>query len=160
MADSMKQYILMHKNIPVADIELDQASCAISAIGQVYAAYHVPVGIPVKRGTIDRSALNEWWKGRAIPASRVGIQSVLAELNLTTTQKLLEKDYPYSVCEDFITPQTDLISAWYMMQTIKKSNHVSIYQHYLDCCEAAGIPAIARVMCRKILLTVVCRMRK
>jgi len=59
MADGMKQYILMHKNIPVADIELDEASSAISAIGHIYEAPHVPVGISVKKGVIDRSALNE-----------------------------------------------------------------------------------------------------
>ena len=55
---------------------------------------------------------------------------------------LVEDDYPYSVCEDFITPQTELISAWYIMQTMKKPNNVSVYQHYLNCCEAAGIPGI------------------
>lgn len=261
----MKKYILMHKNIPVADMELDQASCAISAIGHVYADHHVPVGIPVKKGVIDRTALNQWWKGRAIPASRACIQSALVELNLATTQKLVEKclglslsdqywicpadsdiqwsqvnffdnpfsydmgnilfgegsssdhmnlmspdntsdgwlkkkwkiidgkrclikggsgatqqepynevlasrvmkrleiphvkyslqveaDYPYSVCEDFISHQTDLISAWYIMQTIKKLNHVSVYQHYLDCCQAAGIPGIRASLDRMMVL--------
>lgn len=254
MADK-KQYTLMHKNIPVADIELDEATCAISAIGLVYEASHIPVGTPVKKGVIDRAVLNDWWKGRAIPASRSGIKNALQELNLATTQKLLDKclglslsdqywirpihsdiqwseinffehsfsedvgnilfgrgsssaqmslmspdntsdgwlkkkwkiidgkrclikggsgatqqepynevlasrimerlsiphvsykllvedDYPYSVCEDFITPQTELISAWYIMQTMKKPNNVSVYQHYLNCCEAAGIPGI------------------
>ncbi|MDD3279850.1 MAG: excisionase [Lachnospiraceae bacterium] len=261
----MKKYILMHKNIPVADMELDEASCAISAIGHVYEERHVPVGIPVKKGMIDRGALNEWWKGRAIPASRAGIKSALVELNLSTTQKLLEKclglslsdqywicpadsgiqwsqvnffdnpfsddvgnilfgqgsssdhmslmspdntsdgwlkkkwkiidgkrclikggsgatqqepynevlasrmmerldiphvkysllvedDYPYSVCEDFITPQTDLISAWHIMQTVKKPNHVSVYQHYLDCCDANGIPDIRESLDRMMVL--------
>ena len=91
MADRMKQYILMHKNQRVADMELDEASCAISAVSHVYAERHVPVGIPVKKGRIDRGALNEWWRGRAIPASRAGIKSALMELNLSTTQKLLEE---------------------------------------------------------------------
>lgn len=265
MADSMKKYVLMHKNIPVADIELDEASCAISAIGHVHAQNHLPVGISVKKGMIDRGALNEWWKGRAIPASRAGIKSALVELNLATTQKLLEKclglslsdqywicpadsgiqwsqvnffenpfsddvgnvlfgqgsssdhmslmspdntsdgwlkkkwkiidgkrclikggsgatqqepynevlashimerldiphvkysllvedDYPYSVCEDFITPQTELISAWHIMQTIKKPNHISVYQHYLDCCEVLGIPDMKDSLDRMMVL--------
>ncbi|GLB31620.1 hypothetical protein LAD12857_35430 [Lacrimispora amygdalina] len=265
MADGMKQYILMHKNIPVADIELDEASSAISAIGHIYEAPHVPVGISVKKGVIDRSALNEWWRGRAIPASRAGIKNALAELNVSTTQKLLEKclglslsdqywicpsgsgiqwsqvnffdnpfsedmgnilfgqgsssdhmslmspdntsdgwlkkkwkiidgkrclikggsgatqqepynevlagkimerlgiphvpytmltedEYPYSVCEDFITPQTELISAWYVMQTEKKLNHVSIYHHYLDCCEKLGIPGMKEALDRMMVL--------
>nr|WP_319489294.1 excisionase [uncultured Caproiciproducens sp.] len=265
MADGMKRYMLMHKNIQVADIELDEASSAISAIGHIYKAPHVPLGIPVKKGVIDRSALNEWWRGRAIPASRAGIKNALTELNLSTTQKLLEKclglslsdqywicpagsgiqwspvnffdnpfsedvgnilfgqgssndhmslmspdntsdgwlkkkwkiidgkrclikggsgatqqepynevmagkimdrlgiphvpytlltedEYPYSVCEDFITPQTELISAWYVMQMEKKPNHVSIYQHYLDCCEKLGISGMKEALDRMMVL--------
>ena len=28
------------------------------------------------------------------------------------------------------------------MQTRKKSNHVSVHQRYLDCCDALGIPGV------------------
>ena len=256
----MNKYILMHKNIPVAVLEIDEASGVISAIGEVYAEQHIPLGITVKRGKIERSELNDWWKGRAIPASRSGIKTVLEDLQIATTQRLLEKclglslsdqywicpqskelkwseinffendfsddmgnilfgklssgemiindeislmspdntsdgwlkkkwkiingkrclikggsgaiqqepyneviaskimerldiphvnysliteeEYPYSICEDFITPQTELISAWYVMQTEKKPNHISVYQHYVNCCEKLGIPKI------------------
>lgn len=55
---------------------------------------------------------------------------------------MLQDNYPYSVCEEFITPQTELIPAWYIMQTQKKPNHISIYQHYLNCCKALGIPNV------------------
>lgn len=266
MADAWnKKYVLKHKNVPVAEIELDEATSAISAIGEVYDAQHVPIGIPVKKGRIDRAALNEWWRGRAIPASRDGIQEALAQLKLTTTQKLLDKslglslsdqywicpsgldadwsqvnffdnafsedvgnvllgkgvsgeslslmspdntsdgwlkkkwtlldgkrclvkggsgaiqqepynevlasrlmerlgiphvpytllvqeDYPYSVCEDFITPQTELVTAWYVMQTRQKPNHVSVYRHYVDCCEALGVPGIVDALDRMIVV--------
>lgn len=256
----MNKYILMHKNIPVAVLEIDEASGVIFAIGEVYAEKHIPLGITVKRGKIERSELNDWWKGRAIPASRSGIKTVLEDLQIATTQRLLEKclglslsdqywicpqskelkwseinffendfsddmgnilfgkissgemiindeislmspdntsdgwlkkkwkiingkrclikggsgaiqqepyneviaskimerldiphvnysliteeEYPYSICEDFITPQTELISAWYVMQTEKKPNHISVYQHYVNCCEKLGIPKI------------------
>lgn len=265
MAESWnKSYTLMHKNQPVAEIELDEATVSISAIGQVYAVHHVPVGIPVKKGKIDRAALNEWWRGRAIPASRDGIKEALLELNLSTTQKLLDKsyglslsdqywicpsasdvrwsainffdnlfsedvgnvlfgkglsdamslmspdntsdgwlkkkwamidakrclvkggsgatqqepyneviaskimerlgiphvpytlmeqeDYPYSVCGNFITPQTELITAWYVMHTRQKPNHISVYQHYVNCCEALGIPDVARALDQMIVV--------
>ena len=250
----------MHKDNPVAALEIDEASGVISAIGEVYAEEHIPLGITVKRGRIERSELNDWWKGRAIPASRSGIKTVLEDLQIATTQRLLEKclglslsdqywicpqsrnlkwseinffennfsddmgnilfgkvssgemilndeislmspdntsdgwlkkkwkiingkrclikggsgaiqqepyneviaskimerldiphvkyslimeeEYPYSICEDFITPQTELISAWYVMQTEKKPNHISVYQHYVNCCEKLGIPKI------------------
>ncbi|NMA24217.1 MAG: excisionase [Clostridiales bacterium] len=243
----------MHKDIPVAELTLDDATCAIVKIGSVYTPAHLPVGIPVKKGEIDRAALNEWWKNRAIPASRQGIRDALQELKLPSTQNLLDKsfglslsdqywispsdaaltwkevnffensfsddvgnilfgkgtgsekislispdntsdgwlrkkwtiingkrclmkggsgatqqepynevlasaimrrldiphvsytlavqdEYPFCVCEDFVTPQTELVSAWYVMQTRKKENHVSVYQHYLNCCDALGIP--------------------
>lgn len=61
-------------------------------------------------------------------------------------------DYPYSLCEDFITPETELISAWNIMQTKKKENHVSVYQHYMDCCRDLGIPDIQQALDKMIVL--------
>ena len=263
MADH--HYVLMHKNTPVADLQLDTDTGVIRSVGQVYNAPHIPVGIPVKKGAVDRGALNAWWTGRAIPPSRDRIRDALRELDLASTQLLLEKclglslsdqywifpasggvywdkanffqnafsddvgnilfghgtssgrvslmspdntsdgwlkkkwaildgrrclvkggsgatqqepynealasavmerlgiphvpytltiqeDYPYSVCEDFITPETELIPAWYVMQTAKRPNHVSVYQHYLDCCEALGVPGVREAVDRMIVL--------
>lgn len=260
-----KKYVLKHKNVTVAEIELDEATGAISSIGNVYDERHVPVGIPVKKGRIDRAALNEWWLGRSIPASRDGIKEALVELNIATTQKLLDKslglslsdqywicptnsdadwsqlnffdnafsedvgnvllgrrssgeklsmmspdntsdgwlkkkwtildgkrclikggsgaiqqepynevlasrlmarlgiphvsytllvqdNYPFSVCENFITPQTELVTAWYIMHTRQKPNHASLYQHYVNCCEALGIPDIVEALDRMIIV--------
>jgi hypothetical protein len=50
-----------------------------------------------------------------------------------------EGDEPLSICEDFITPQTELISAWHLRAAAKKSGHLSEYQHYINCCEKLGI---------------------
>ena len=254
----MSKYILMHKDNPVAALEIDEASGVISAIGEVYAEEHIPLGITVKRGRIERSELNDWWKGRAIPASRSGIKTVLEDLQIATTQRLLEKclglslsdqywicpqsrnlkwseinffennfsddmgnilfgkvssgemilndeislmspdntsdgwlkkkwtiidgkrcliksgsapffqeplnekiasilqsrlnympfvDYdlifddeqPLSVCENFITPQTELISAYSIYETLPKEKNISSYEHFKRCCEIQGI---------------------
>ena len=80
------------------------------------------------------------------PHNEVLASSIMKRLDIPHVEYslLIEDDYPYSVCEDFITPDTDLISAWHLMQTVKKPNHVSVYQHYLDCCKAFGIPGINR----------------
>lgn len=265
MAKAMKQYRLMHKNISVADLELDAASGGISSVGMVYEKTHVPVGISVKKGKIDRGELNAWWQGRAIPASRQGIWEALEQLNVADPRFLPDKclglslsdqywvcpvgsdiqweqinffenpfsedvgnilfgkasdskgislmspdntsdgwlkkkwkimdgkrylikggsgatqqepyneviasrimerlkiphvsyflaeeeGYPYSVCENFITPDTELISAWYVMKTEKKSNHVSLYRHYQDCCERMGIPGVEQGLNRMLVL--------
>ena len=258
--ETIMQYTLMHKNIPVLEMVLDDASCTISQVAEIYHAAHVPIGISMRNGVLDRSALNAWWRGRSIPASRQGIRQALETLRIGYTQQLLEKsyglslsdqywirakhsdlqwddinffqnsfsddigdilfgkklsgdegislmspdntsdgwlkkkwtiidgkrclikggsgaiqqepyneviasclmdrlqvshvayrlilqkDYPYSVCEDFITPDTELVPAWYIVQTLKKENHHSSYQHYLRCCAELGIPEIQHAL--------------
>jgi hypothetical protein len=37
-----------------------------------------------------------------------------------------ENGKPYSVCENFITPSTELVSAFHISQVIKKQNHICI----------------------------------
>lgn len=265
MAGVANNYFLMHKNIKVAEIVIDVATGSIVSIGDIYAEAHVPVGVPIKKHQIDRNALNHWWRGRSIPASRAGLQNALQQLKLPDAQLLLEKSfglslsdqywicpvnetiswgqvnffensfsedvgnillgtaadsaqislmspdntsdgwlkkkwtirnekrclikggsgatwqepynevlasiimqrlgiphveytllqegiYPYSLCEDFITADTELISAWNIMQTEKKANHVSLYQHYLTCCDAVGIPDVKKSVEQMIVL--------
>ena len=261
----LMNYVLMHKDIPVANFTLDAETSAIIRINELHNRAHLPVGIPVRKQQVDRAALNDWWKGRAIPASRQGIRAALEEMQVSTTQSLLEKclglslsdqywirpddsnlrwsdvnffensfsgdvgnilfgkgsgsdaislmspdntsdgwlkkkwaildgkryllkggsgatqqepynevfagilmkrlgiahveyslsyqdDYPFSVCEDFITPDTELISAWYVMQTQKKENHTSVYQHCLNCCEALRIPNVPEALDRMLVV--------
>ena len=64
-------YTLMHKEIPVVDIELDDASGAIIRVDDVHNVAHIPIGIAYKNDILDRKALNNWWYGRSIPASRI-----------------------------------------------------------------------------------------
>lgn len=257
--------ILMHKRTAVADIELDNATGFIRKVTMVYAPEHLPIGVPVHRGVADRSALNEWWADRSIPASRSGIREALETLNLSNTRMLLArcyglslsdqywicpegsglkwdqinffsngfsddvgdvlfgadkkpdvldlsspdstsdgnllkrwkivdgkrclikggsapfhqqpfneviaseiadrlgiphvlytiawiKDEPYSVCEDFVTDSMDLIPAWRIIQTKKKSNSTSVYQHFVNCCTALGIKDVVPFLDRMIVL--------
>ena len=88
------------------------------------------------------------------PYNEVLASSVMERLGIphVTYTLTVQEDYPYSVCEDFITPETELIPAWYIMQTVKRPNHVSVYQHYMDCCEALGIPGVREAVDRMIVL--------
>lgn len=258
-------YQLMHKQHCAAEFSLDEESAAILRVGKISSPEHLPVGIPVRRGVIDRAALNDWWQGRAIPASRQGIRRALDEMHVSATQSLLDKcmglslsdqywirpvgsaltwdmvnffenpfsedvgnilfghgsaaegvnlmspdntsdgwlkkkwriengkrclvkggsgatrqepynevfaselmrrlgvphvsyrlvdqeGEPYCVCEDFITPQTELVSAWYLMRTQRKENHVSVHQHYLNCCDALGITDARHALNRMLVV--------
>ena len=60
------------------------------------------------------------------------------------------KEAPYSVCEDFVTAETELIPAWRIMKTQKKPNNVSIHAHFLRCAEALGIPGVQAFIDRMI----------
>ena len=255
----------MHKRIPVAEIEVDNAAGFILKIYKIYAPEHLPVGVPFKDGTADRAALNDWWTDRSIPASRFGIREALETLQIPSTKMLLVRCYglslsdqywicpdgsglnwdeinffgndfsddigdilfggkrkagalnfstpdstsdgnlkkrwkiingnrclikggsnpfrqqpfneviaakimerlniphisytlmwdngaPYSVCEDFIDETTELIPAWRILQTKKKSNNISVYTHFKECCEALGIKGVVPFLDRMIVL--------
>ncbi len=259
-------YILMHKGIPVAKLELDETVCVIRRIDEVYHPKHLPVGIPVRHGAVDRAALNEWWADRSIPASRSGVRQALETLQLSNPRMLITKcmglslsdqywirpferediewervnfftnaftedmgdllfgrtekqgpwnihspdntsdgclkkrwklmsgrrclvkggsaplmlqpfheviatmvcrrlgiphapywlvwedEVPYSVCEDFITADTEFVSAWRVMKTMKKDNSTSLYRHYLNCCQALGIQGMVHAMDQMLVL--------
>lgn len=259
------KYILMHKNISVALLELDESTGFIRKIDKLYDEKHLPYGVKVKNKIADRAALNDWWVDRSIPASRSGIVRALETLNLSSTRMLLLRcfglslsdqywikpdgsdlswskinffengfsedigdvllgktdkngnfdfsspdntsdgclkkrwkivdgkrclfksgsnpfmqqpfneviaskiatrldiphvDYtivwddgvPYSVCEDFIDVNTELVSAWRIMQMTKKDNSTSVYRHYINCCEALGVKDIIRSVDQMIVL--------
>lgn len=261
---------LMHRRIEVAKFELDDETGIIRKIEAVMSAEHVPVGVPVKNGIIDRGELNKWWTDRSIPASRSGVREALETLNLNDTKILLvrcfglslsdqywicpagaemiwekinffdnsfsddmgdvlfgkpkknedfdfsspdntsdgylkkrwkiingkrclikggsnlerqqpfneviaskimdrlninhvsyniiwEDGEPYSVCEDFVTRDTELVSAWRIVQTQKKDNSTSVYQHFVNCCKSLGaadvVPALDRMLVLDYLIS-------
>lgn len=261
----MLKYTLMHKNVAVADIEIDEALGGVTKIRNITAKEHLPVGtIRIQRDdeVVDRYAFNQWWTGRSIPASRMGVSDALEALGIYNTKLLLTKclglslsdhywikpysknivwedvnffdndfsddigdvlfgmngknadfDFvspdntsdgnlqkrwkiidgkrcllksgstpfrqqpfneviatlvmnklgiehipytitwidskPYSICEDFITKDTELISTWRILQLRQKENHESSYLHYVNICKELGIdivPALDRMI--------------
>ena len=256
------KYILSHKTIPVWQMELDEVTGVIVGMGELYAPERLPVGISVIKGAADRQALNAWWTGRSIPATRSGLRDALETLQISSPHMLLTKcyglslsdqywvcpegsglrwedinffdhpfsddvgnilfgeipdgelnlmspdntsdgwlkkkwivadgkrslvkggsgatqqepynevlassvcrrlniphipytltmldEYPYSVCEDFITTETELVAAWHICQTQKIPNHISSYQHYLNCCESLGIKGVSDALDRML----------
>ena len=70
------------------------------------------------------------------------IASLLAErLGISHTKYSLTFDdkTPYSLCENFITPDTELIPAYQVIRAVKKSNQDSFLKHLLRCCDKFGI---------------------
>lgn len=65
-------YVLKHKDLDVAMVQIDLTSGKIEYVLQVYLPEELPVGCRA-----DGSDLLQWWESRAIPDSRIGIQQVL-----------------------------------------------------------------------------------
>jgi len=253
------KYLLMHRETVVLELDMDPESGYIRKTGKLHAPEHLPVGIPIHRGTADQAAVNTWWLSRSIPASRTGLREALAVLQLpesgallsrslgfslsdqywikpehsafawkdmnyfthpfseeigdillgskkrplvldfhspditsegnlqkrwkilngrrcllkggsrpffqqplnevivsrimdrlsiphVTYQVIWDRTQPFSVCEDFITPETELVTAWRILQTQKKENSISWYQHYVNCCLALGIKDVVHAL--------------
>ncbi len=63
----------------------------------------------------------------------------------------------YSACKDFITGDTELVSAWHIKNALPKGKNESEYTHFLRCCEAVGIEtmeSIKKQLCK--MFTVDC----
>lgn len=82
-------YILMHKERSVLSLEFDEVTGGIMSIGELSSPEHVPVGIGMSEGVVDRADLNHWWLGRSIPASRSGLREALEQLQISSPQMLL-----------------------------------------------------------------------
>jgi hypothetical protein len=50
----------------------------------------------------------------------------------------------YCVCRDFITGDTELVSAWHIKKLIKKDNRLSEYGSFIEKCQQLGIPDAQR----------------
>ena len=43
------EYIFMHQNIPVAELEMDESAGLIQKVNRVFAPEHLPTGVSVKK---------------------------------------------------------------------------------------------------------------
>lgn len=78
-------------------------------------------------------------------ASRLGINHVEYSV-------VWENEEPFSLCEDFITRDTELISASHIMNAFKKPNNLSEYEYYIQCAEKLGVVNIRKEVEKMIVL--------
>ncbi|MCL2081757.1 MAG: HipA domain-containing protein [Oscillospiraceae bacterium] len=63
-----------------------------------------------------------------------------------------EKGKPYSLCENFVMPETELVPAWRVCHTLEKDNRDSHLMHLLRCCENLAIPNVSDAMNKMLVL--------
>jgi hypothetical protein len=88
------------------------------------------------------------------PFNEVIACAVMRRLNITHVGYTLMFDIgkPYSLCENFITPDTELVPAWRVKEVFKKDNRDSGYTHLLRCCDALGIPGVKAALDKMLVL--------
>ena len=91
---------------------------------------------------------------RQEPFGEVFASMVMEQLGIPCVHYSLTTidDKPYSVCKDFINKDTELVTAYEITESKKKPNHVSIYNHYVDCCKERGIDNIQDFLDKMITL--------
>ena len=74
-------YTLMHRELPVAVLDMNPTNGSINGVKEILAAEHLP--IQVRHDNLSIAAdLDKWFSGRAIPASRSGFRQNLQDLEL------------------------------------------------------------------------------
>lgn len=89
-------YVLKHKDLDVAMVEINVYSGKIEYVLETYLPEELPVGC----GESSRNVM-EWWESRAIPDSRRGIQQVLNELEEESNLTLMLSAYGLSLTDHY-----------------------------------------------------------
>ena len=106
------EYTLMHKNVEVAELQLDDESCYILKVDKLNAPEHLPVGIRYSKGIVERNELNLWWQSRSIPASRSGLRDALEILDISAPSALLTKCFGLSLSDQYWVRPKDSGIKW------------------------------------------------
>lgn len=105
------KYILMHKDIPVCEIEISDASFSIENVSKIYNPEHIPLGLS-ENEKINLRKFNKWYKGRSIPASRQGLANALDIIGVTHQDELILKCYGLSLSDQYWFKPNDVNSQW------------------------------------------------
>lgn len=88
------------------------------------------------------------------PFNEVIACAVMRRLNIPHVAYTLKRESGkvYSLCENFITPDTELIAASRVRDSLKRDNRHSGYTHLLRCCDELGIPGVRAALDRMLVV--------
>lgn len=89
-------FVLKHKDLDVAMVEINLVTGVIEYVLDVFLPDELPVGCRENSGSIAG-----WWKSRAIPDTRRGIQQVLNYLHEETNLSLMLSGYGLSLTDHY-----------------------------------------------------------
>lgn len=112
MNNTANEYFLMHKNIPVCLMEVDdEGHIGKIRINQNNFA-HFPLG-----GQMNNMRFHEWWRDRAIPKTRNGAKTALQKLGYSSTSSALVNNLALSLTDCYwINPRNEQLK-WECVKT-------------------------------------------
>lgn len=124
--------ILMNKNTAVMAILYNTTFNVIEKIYEIYNIDYAPLAIT--NATKTKSAnvlkqLNEWFKGRGIPSWRKDLEKLLAKLNVSSPEELLNKSYALSLSDQYWLKAENSDVQW---QNINFFTNEFEYEAYLE----------------------------
>lgn len=109
----MPHKLLMCRNHPVLLFEYDSATGRACTTGEVLDAERLPLEFTTHgKLALYASRIDEWWKSRAIPATRDGIRRVLESLGASSTKELLDRSYGLSLSDQYWVKHEDDPVLW------------------------------------------------
>lgn len=102
-----KLYFLMHKNIPVALLNIEENGNAKLVRKIPQNKQHFPIG-----AQLNESKFAEWWKNRYIPDNRPGIEKALENTNYTSAGDALVKNLALSLSDCYWIKPIDSDLTW------------------------------------------------
>jgi hypothetical protein len=102
----------MHKNIEVAELIIAESAVAITDIGTIHNPGHIQLGVQALKGGVDIGEMNDWLKGRSIPASRSGVWDLYTRLGRNSTEYLILKCYGLSLSDHYWIRPSDSGLVW------------------------------------------------
>lgn len=101
----MAHFYLMHKDLPIAVLDVAETTADVLDIVQVLDEKHFPLGVVPMGDAPDILSFRKWWKGRGIPASRHGLEQALHRLDVPYAEILLLKSNGLSLTDQYwVTP--------------------------------------------------------
>ncbi len=102
-----KQYFLMHKNIPVALLNIEENGNAKLIRKITQNEKHFPLG-----AQLNNSKFSEWWKNRYIPDNRPGIKKALEQTNYQSAADALIENMALSLTDCYWIKPSDSELTW------------------------------------------------
>ena len=92
-------YTLMHKEIEVAKVEIDESSGIVERIHQTFSPEHAP--LPMQYEKSPKAGLHLWLQHRSVPKTRKGFQAMLESAGVETSSALSLKSLGLNLSDHY-----------------------------------------------------------